>query len=98
MIALSAPLQEIKELESQVQNETVVLQDNGSRSLDMDKIIESFNNQYANMAARSREDVEYWNKKKVSKRTRDLTETSDTSSVTDVPLPDGHHGLRRRTA
>lgn len=62
-------LQEIKELESQVQNETVVLQDNGTRSLDMDKIVESFKNQYANMAARSREDVENWNKKKVRERT-----------------------------
>lgn len=62
-------LQEIKELESQVQNETVVLRDNGTRSLDMDKIIESFKNQYANMAARSREDVEYWNKKKVRRGT-----------------------------
>lgn len=62
-------MQEIKELESQIQNETVVLQDNSPRSLDMDKIIESFNNQYANMAARSRDDVEFWNKKKVRKRT-----------------------------
>lgn len=62
-------LQEIKELESQIQNETVVLQDNATRSLDMDKIIESFKNQYANMAARSREDVEFWNKEKVRKRT-----------------------------
>lgn len=62
-------LQEIKELESQVQNETVVLQDNGTRSLDMDKTIESFKNQYSSMAARSREDAEYWNEKKVRKRT-----------------------------
>lgn len=41
----------------------------------MDKIIESFKNQYATMAARSREDVEYWNKKKVRKRTRDTAWT-----------------------
>ncbi|CAF98206.1 unnamed protein product, partial [Tetraodon nigroviridis] len=57
--------EEIKELESQIQNETVVLQDNGTRSLDMDQVIESFKNQYATMAARSREEVEYWNKKKM---------------------------------
>lgn len=31
----------------------------------MDKIIESFKNQYASMAVRSREDVEHWNKTKV---------------------------------
>ncbi|TWW63972.1 Intermediate filament protein ON3 [Takifugu flavidus] len=57
--------EEIKELESQVQNVTVVLKDNGTRSLDMDNIVESYKTQYANMATRSREDVEYWNKKKM---------------------------------
>lgn len=61
------PLQEIKELESQVQNETVVLSDNSKRSLDMDEIIESVKNQYANMAARTREEAEQWNQKKVKK-------------------------------
>lgn len=65
-------LQEIKELESQVQNVTVVLKDNGTRSLDMDNIVESYKTQYANMAMRSREDVEYWNKKKVRKRISDM--------------------------
>ncbi|KAI3365992.1 hypothetical protein L3Q82_009824 [Scortum barcoo] len=57
--------EEIKELESQVQNETVILPDNSKRSLDMDEIIESVKNQYANMAARSRHDVEQWNQKKM---------------------------------
>lgn len=75
-------LQEIKELESQVQNETVVLQDNGTRSLDMDQIVESFKNQYANMAARSREDVEYWNKKKVRRRTRGRKDQTSWESLT----------------
>lgn len=51
---------------------TVVLQDNGTRSLDMDNIVESYKTQYANMATRSREDVEYWNKKKVRKRISDI--------------------------
>ena len=62
------PLQEIKELESQVQNQTVILRDNTKRSLDMDEIIESVKNQYANMAARSRDEAEQWNQKKVKKK------------------------------
>lgn len=62
------PLQEIKELQSQVQNETVVVRDDSKRSLDMDEIIESVKAQYATMASRSREEVENWNKKKVKKR------------------------------
>ncbi|XP_033481142.1 keratin, type II cytoskeletal 8-like isoform X2 [Epinephelus lanceolatus] len=57
--------EEIKELESQVQNETVVLRDNSKRSLDMDEIIASVRNQYANIAARSREEAEQWNQKKM---------------------------------
>ncbi|KAA8579763.1 hypothetical protein FQN60_006856 [Etheostoma spectabile] len=42
--------EEIKELESHVQNVTVVLRDNSKRSLDMDEIIEGVKNQYAHMA------------------------------------------------
>uniref|UniRef100_A0A3B5AMD1 Keratin, type II cytoskeletal 8 n=1 Tax=Stegastes partitus TaxID=144197 RepID=A0A3B5AMD1_9TELE len=53
------PLQEIKELESQVQNETVLLRDNSKRSLDMNEIIENVKAQYANMAARGREEAEH---------------------------------------
>lgn len=68
MSPLVCPLQEIKELESQIQNETVILPDDGKRSLDMDEIVESVKNQYANMASRTREDAEYWNRKKVRRR------------------------------
>ncbi|TDG96305.1 hypothetical protein EPR50_G00238650 [Perca flavescens] len=57
--------EEIKELEPQVQNVTVVLPDNSKRSLDMDEIIEGVKNQYANVAARSREEAEHWNQKKM---------------------------------
>ncbi|XP_031147472.1 keratin, type II cytoskeletal 8-like isoform X2 [Sander lucioperca] len=57
--------EETKELESHVQNATVVLRDNSKRSLDMDEIIESVKNQYANMAARSRDEAEQWNQKKM---------------------------------
>nr|XP_046238598.1 keratin, type II cytoskeletal 8-like isoform X2 [Scatophagus argus] len=57
--------EEIKELQSQVQNETLVLHDDSKRSLDMDEIIESVRKQYANVAARTREEAEYWNKKKM---------------------------------
>ncbi|KAM6892880.1 keratin, type II cytoskeletal 8-like [Lycodopsis pacificus] len=57
--------EEIKELESLVQNETVVLYDDSKRCLDMDKIIEGVKNQYANMAARTRDEAEHWNQKKM---------------------------------
>ncbi|KAM3585499.1 uncharacterized protein V6R79_019252 [Siganus canaliculatus] len=57
--------EEIKELESHVQNETVILRDGSKRSLDMDEIVESVKNQYANMAARTRDEAEQWNQKKM---------------------------------
>jgi len=57
--------EEIKELQSHIQNETVLLRENSKRSLDMDGIIESVKNQYAAMAARTREEAELWNQKKM---------------------------------
>ncbi|KAF3688497.1 Intermediate filament protein ON3 [Channa argus] len=57
--------EEIKELESQIQNETVILPDLSKRSLDLDDYIETVKNQYNNMAARAREDTEQWYKTKI---------------------------------
>lgn len=57
--------QETKELESQIQNETVIIRDDSKRSLDMDGIVESVETQYADMAARTKEEAEHWNQKKV---------------------------------
>ncbi|XP_077426066.1 keratin, type II cytoskeletal 8-like [Vanacampus margaritifer] len=57
--------EEIKELESQIQNETVVIPSNTKRSLDMNEIVESVKSQYGNIAARTRQEAEHWNQKKM---------------------------------
>ncbi|KAM4601872.1 intermediate filament protein ON3-like [Polymixia lowei] len=57
--------EEIKELESQVQNETVVVRDNNKRALDMDEIVENVKVQYTDMAARTRDEAEQWNQRKM---------------------------------
>ncbi|XP_022621249.1 keratin, type II cytoskeletal 8-like isoform X1 [Seriola dumerili] len=57
--------EEIRELESQIQNKTVIIPDNSKRTLDMDEIIQNVKNQYANVAARSREEAEQWNQRKM---------------------------------
>ncbi|XP_041835053.1 intermediate filament protein ON3-like isoform X2 [Melanotaenia boesemani] len=57
--------EEIKELESQVQNETVIIRDTDKRSLDMEEIVKTIEVQYANMAARTRNEAEQWNQKKM---------------------------------
>ncbi|XP_036807812.1 intermediate filament protein ON3-like isoform X1 [Oncorhynchus mykiss] len=57
--------EELKELESHIQNETVVVKESNMRSLDMDEIIDSVKKQYADMASRAREEAELWNQKKM---------------------------------
>ncbi|XP_037102185.1 intermediate filament protein ON3-like isoform X2 [Syngnathus acus] len=57
--------EEIKELQSQIQNETVVIRGNAKRSLDMNAIVESVKGQYADVAARSKGEAEHWNRKKM---------------------------------
>ena len=58
-------------MESQVQNESVVLRENSKRSLDMDEIINGVKNQYADLASRGRDEAEQWNQKKVRKKEDD---------------------------
>ncbi|KAM3857107.1 intermediate filament protein ON3-like [Diretmus argenteus] len=57
--------EEVKELESQVQNQTVVVRDTNKRGLDMDEIIKNVKDQYSNMVARTRDEAEQWNQKKM---------------------------------
>ncbi|KAL6455828.1 hypothetical protein MHYP_G00356790 [Metynnis hypsauchen] len=57
--------EEIKELQSLIRNDTVVIKTSNSRNLDMDEILNSVKTQYEEMAARSREEAEQWNKRKM---------------------------------
>ncbi|XP_017568447.1 keratin, type II cytoskeletal 8-like isoform X2 [Pygocentrus nattereri] len=57
--------EEIKELQSLIRNDTVVIKTSNSRNLDMDEILNSVKAQYEEMAARSREEAEQWNKRKM---------------------------------
>ncbi|XP_072539037.1 keratin, type II cytoskeletal 8-like [Salminus brasiliensis] len=57
--------EEIKELQSLILNETVVVKSGNARYLDMDEILQTVKAQYEGMAARSREEAEQWNKRKM---------------------------------
>ncbi|KAL6115303.1 uncharacterized protein ACO6RY_00192 [Pungitius sinensis] len=57
--------EELKELESLVHNEKVVLPDDRNRGLDMDEIVAGFEIQYANMTVRTRAEAEKWNQNKM---------------------------------
>ncbi|KAJ8416702.1 hypothetical protein AAFF_G00325800 [Aldrovandia affinis] len=58
--------EEIKELQSQIQNDTVILEVDNSRGLDMNEIVENVKAQYEKMVARSREEAENWNQKRIN--------------------------------
>ncbi|KAK7893290.1 hypothetical protein WMY93_022442 [Mugilogobius chulae] len=57
--------EENKELQSMVQNESVIIRDENNRSLEVDDIIENAKRAYAEMAARSRDQADYWNQRKM---------------------------------
>ncbi|XP_072308216.1 intermediate filament protein ON3-like [Eucyclogobius newberryi] len=57
--------EEIKELQSMIQNETIIIRENNHRSLDMDAIIGNAKQQYAEMAARTRDQADQWNQRKI---------------------------------
>ncbi|XP_041937298.1 intermediate filament protein ON3-like [Alosa sapidissima] len=57
--------EEIRELESMIVKEKIRLKANNGPDLDLDEIVASVRKHYEDIAARSREDVEQWNQKKM---------------------------------
>ncbi|XP_031414618.1 intermediate filament protein ON3-like [Clupea harengus] len=57
--------EEIRELESMIVKEKIVLKASSVPDLDLDEIVAAVRKQYEDMAARSREEVEQWNQKKM---------------------------------
>ncbi|XP_043965687.1 intermediate filament protein ON3-like isoform X1 [Gambusia affinis] len=57
--------EEIKELQSMIKNETVILPTSAKRFLDMDDYIKNTEAQYATYAARARDEAEQWNQRKI---------------------------------
>ncbi len=58
-------LQELRELQSQVKDTSVVVEMDNSRNLDMDAIVAEVRAQYEEIANRSRAEAEGWYKQKV---------------------------------
>ncbi|XP_029102922.1 keratin, type II cytoskeletal 8-like isoform X2 [Scleropages formosus] len=62
--------EEIKELQSQIHNTTVVLPANNGRALDMEEVVQEVKAQYQEVAERGREEAEQWHKKKMDDMTQ----------------------------
>lgn len=65
LLSLVAVLQEIRELQSQIKDTSVVVEMDNSRNLDMDSIVAEVRAQYEDIANRSRAEAEMWYKSKV---------------------------------
>ena len=59
-------LQELRELQGQIKDTSVVVEMDNSRNLDMDSIVAEVRAQYEDIANRSRAEAETWYKQKVS--------------------------------
>ena len=64
--------QELRELQSQIKDTSVIVEMDNSRSLDMDSIVAEVRAQYEDIANRSRAEAEDWYKQKVRKILREL--------------------------
>lgn len=58
-------LQELRELQSQIKDTSVIVEMDNSRSLDMDSIVAEVRAQYEDIANRNRAEAETWYKQKV---------------------------------
>lgn len=58
--------QELRELQSQIKDTSVVVEMDNSRNLDMDSIVAEVRSQYEDIAAKSKAEAETWYKQKVS--------------------------------
>ena len=60
-------LQELRELQSQIKDTSVIVEMDNSRNLDMDAIVAEVKAQYEDIANRSRADAESWYQQKVGR-------------------------------
>lgn len=66
-------MQELRELQSQVKDTSVVVEMDNSRNLDMDSIVAEVRAQYEDIAKKSREEAEGWYKQKVGDFRRNVS-------------------------
>lgn len=69
MLNVLLHLKELRELQENMKETSVVVQMDNSRALDMDKVVSDVKHQYEEIAARSREEAENWHRAKVMRQT-----------------------------
>lgn len=79
-------LQELRELQSQIKDTSVVVEMDNSRNLDMDAIVNEVRAQYEDIANRSRAEAESWYKQKVGDLRRRVSCLLMTSRILDLEM------------
>lgn len=79
-------MQELRELQTQIKDTSVVVEMDNTRSLDMDAIVSEVRAQYEEIASRSRAETESWYKQKVRSRLWTLEKYCNILKATEFVL------------
>lgn len=90
-------LQELRELQSQIKDTSVIVEMDNSRNLDMDAIVAEVRSQYEDIANRSRAEAETWYRQKVGENKVLLDTCLPTVWFTlmNCPVVFFHNSMRR---
>lgn len=79
-------MQELRELQSQIKDTSVIVEMDNSRNLDMDAIVNEVRAQYEDIANRSRAEAESWYKQKVGHFLRSVSCLFLTARILDLQI------------
>jgi len=88
-------MEEIKELESMIVKEKIMLKGNSGPDLDLEEIINAVKKQYENMASRSREEVEQWHRRKMDAMVLKAGKYEDDVRDLKKEISDLHRAIQR---
>ncbi|XP_042348023.1 intermediate filament protein ON3-like [Plectropomus leopardus] len=87
--------QEICELQESLKETSVIVQMDNSRALNMDQIVAEVRTQYEEIAARSREEAENWNKKKIDQITSEADQYANELRYTKAEISELNRMISR---
>jgi len=90
--------EELRELQSQIKDTSVIVEMDNSRSLDMDSIVAEVRAQYEDIANRSRAEAETWYKTKYEEMQTSATRYGDDLRTTKTEIADLNRMIQRLTA
>ncbi|KAJ0064668.1 hypothetical protein NL108_011516 [Boleophthalmus pectinirostris] len=90
--------EELRELQSQIKDTSVIVEMDNSRNLDMDSIVAEVRAQYEDIANRTRQEAETWYKSKYEEMQTSATRYGDDLRATKTEIADMNRMIQRLTA